>query len=127
LQQKYNIHHKFNKLQEQAQEFIGANAFPTNQVGNISQYISKQHFLVRFTLFSTIATSLCFLAYYIATELETKFQCNNLNYSILPMCKMLIQVRMAVSANYEKFLNIIFYQIMGGILVISSWFSGLLN
>ncbi len=112
---------------EQAEEFIKMKPFSSSPVGSVNGYIAKQHFLVRMMIFTISMNVLCFGAYKLALKAEVELGCNDLVLSMLPMCKGLMNIRTQVTSNYEKLLNILFYQIVGGIFIASSWLAGLLN
>ena len=77
-------------------------------------------------IFAISMNVLCFGAYKIALKAEVELGCNDLVLSMVPMCKALINIRTQVTSNYEKLLNILSYQILGGIFIASSWLAGLL-
>ena len=83
--------------------------FSSSPVGSISGYIGKQHFLVRLLIFTISMNVLCFASYKGALKAEKEIGCDDLVFSMLPMCKGLMSIRTQVTQNYKKLLNILFY------------------
>ena len=78
---------------EQAEEFIKLKPFSSSPVGSINGYIGKQHFLVRLLIFTISMNVLCFASYKGALKAEKEIGCDDLVFSMLPMCKGLMSIR----------------------------------
>ena len=111
----------------EAEAFLEEPAFPTGPSGKVKSYIKKQHFLVRFSVFSVMATTLIIIFWNIALWAEKKVGCDNILLGSTLLCKSLIKMKQKVQEQMETLLNLFFIQIMGIIFVASSYVAGILD
>lgn len=111
----------------EAWDFLKQEAFPTGRPAQVKSWIQKKPFLVRLMIFSLMTTILCIVSWNIVIYSEDTFGCRNINIATTLMCKSFKVVKDHVINNFENLLNIFFCQVIGSILVASTYVAGILD
>ena len=110
-----------------AEKWLEHKPFPMTANGVVKSWAQKQHPLVRLCFFSIMVTIFFIGGFYFATKLEDYLQCrSNVQLASTSVCVALKKVSMTITDQFNKLIDIIFYEIIGAILVFSSWSVGLL-
>tara|TARA_R110002012_G_scaffold271858_1_gene457164 strand:- start:1599 stop:2075 length:477 start_codon:yes stop_codon:yes gene_type:complete len=117
---------KFNTKKE-AEKWVKHKAFPMTASSAVKSYIQKQHFLVRLAVFSLLATMSLSSGFYMLVKLENYLNCrNDVIIGSSSVCVSLRKVSITISGEFNKLIDIILYEVIGVVLIFSSWVVGLL-
>ena len=112
---------------EDAEEFIKIKAFPMTMNNQVKGWIEKQHPLIRLCVFSIMVSFFFVMIFYLTIKLEDYLMCReNVQLASTNMCVSLKRLNIVISEQFNKLVDIVFYEIIGAILVFSSWMVGLI-
>lgn len=117
---------KFSNKKD-AEKWMKTKAFPEGTNGVVKSWITKQHPLIRLTCFSIMVTVIFIIGFKMAIKFEDYLGCReNIQLRGTSMCQALNKVTMALTDQFGKLIDIVFYEIIGAVMVFSSWSVGLI-
>lgn len=103
-------------------------AFAEGVAGNLKSWVSRQHFIVQFTIFSVTSTITAWVLLEALQWYEGYLECAlDIQRKLGPMCMNLGQLQLYVAANVNSLITFAFYEFSVAITVFFAWLSGLLG
>lgn len=111
--------HSYNSLSK---------AFAQGAAGQVKSWVSRQHFVVQFTIFSVTSSITAWFLLELLQWYEGYLECaDDIQRKLGPMCMNLNNLQLYVAANVNTLITFAFYEISVSITVLFAWLSGLLG
>ena len=116
------------RQREFAEQWLARSPLPNGRAASVQTWIQKQHFLVRLTLTSLIATISLAGLFHMLVYLDSYIGCDkSVVIATTPMCIGITNVKTFVTSKIVEITNLVFAQIVSGIGVFAMYLGGMLH